>query len=239
MEQTASKLKPKDKNIKPKKDNEKTGTLFRGTKIETGFLIVKDTLSKMTKLSEIFDRLLPHVGKAHACARTINKGMAGFLVETLAGIPPTSNCLDCEDGEVKCFPLKRLSNGKMSPKETIAVTMIQTESLRSVAWTESNAFRKLANCLYIPYLREDDATITLFKPFVFRLDVESPVYHQLESDYNAIAAAFKERGSLAASSSLGVYLQNRTKGAGHGSTSRAFYLRPVFIKEFILPACLA
>ena len=198
------------------------------------------TPSKMTKLSEIFDRLLPHVGKTHACARTINKGMAGFLVETLAGIPQTSNCLDCEDGEVKCFPLKRLANGKMTPKETIAVTMIQPDALRTVGWTESNAFRKLANCLYIPYLREDEETVTLFKPFIFRLDDEtSAVYRQLESDYNAIAAVLKETGSLASSRSLGKYLQNRTKGAGHGSTSRAFYLRPVFIKEFILPACLA
>jgi DNA mismatch repair protein MutH len=193
----------------------------------------------MTKLSEIYSRLLPHVGKTHECAKTINKGMAGFLVEGLAGIPPSSNCLDCEDGEVKCFPLKRLANGKLTPKETIAVTMIQPTSLNGVAWTDSNAYRKLANCLYIPYLRESDESVTLFKPFIFRLEAGSAVFTQLESDYNAICAVYKETGSLASSSSLGKYLQNRTKGAGHGSTSRAFYLRPVFIKEFILPECLA
>jgi len=28
-------------------------------------------------------------------------------------------------------------------------------------------------------------------------------------------------------------IQPRTKGAGHGSTSRAFYARPKFLKEFI------
>jgi DNA mismatch repair protein MutH len=192
----------------------------------------------MTKLSEIYSRLLPHVGKTHECAKTINKGMAGFLVEGLAGIPPSSNCLDCEDGEVKCFPLKRLANGKLTPKETIAVTMIQPTSLSGVAWTDSNVYRKLANCLYIPYLRESDESVTLFKPFIFRLEAGTAVYTQLEIDYNAICAVYKETGSLSSSSSLGKYLQNRTKGAGHGSTSRAFYLRPLFIKEFILPECL-
>jgi DNA mismatch repair protein MutH len=127
----------------------------------------------------------------------------------------------------------------MVPKETIAVTMIQTAGLTSIGWADSNAYRKLANCLYIPYLRESDESVTLFNPFIFRLDDKSSaVYRQLESDYNAIATVFKETGSLASSSSLGTYLQNRTKGAGHGSTSRAFYLRPVFIKEFILPSCL-
>jgi len=32
---------------------------------------------------------------------------------------------------------------------------------------------------------------------------------------------------------MGVFIQPRTKGAGHGSTSRAFYARPLFLKQFI------
>jgi hypothetical protein len=32
---------------------------------------------------------------------------------------------------------------------------------------------------------------------------------------------------------MGKYIQPRTKGAGHGSTSRAFYARPLFLKQFI------
>ena len=32
---------------------------------------------------------------------------------------------------------------------------------------------------------------------------------------------------------MGVYIQPRTKGAGHGSTSRAFYMRTGLIKEII------
>ena len=37
---------------------------------------------------------------------------------------------------------------------------------------------------------------------------------------------------------LGTYLQTRTKGPGHGSTSRAFYLRPKFTAEAVLPVSL-
>jgi DNA mismatch repair protein MutH len=193
----------------------------------------------MPLLKEILERLLPHAGKTHTCPKTINKGMAGFLVETLAGIPQTSNCLDCEDGEVKCFPLKRLKNGTLVPKETIAVTMIQPDRLSATAWADSNAYKKLANCLYIPYIRDDDATVTLFAPYIFPIAADTPVYAQLEADYMAIVDHYKEKGSLDSSSSLGVYLQNRTKGAGHGSTSRAFYLRPAFIKKFILSTATA
>jgi hypothetical protein len=32
---------------------------------------------------------------------------------------------------------------------------------------------------------------------------------------------------------MGKFIQPRTKGAGHGSTSRAFYARPLFLKQFI------
>jgi DNA mismatch repair protein MutH len=191
----------------------------------------------MTLLSEIYALLAPHAGKSFVCTLTKNKGVAGFLVESLAGIPQSSSCLDCEDGEVKCFPLKRLKNGKLVPKETIAVTMIQQERLTSTAWADSNAYKKLQNCLYIPYLRVDPDNITLYTPYVFNIAPSMPIYAALNADYDAIVTHARTTGSLSDSSRIGIYLQNRTKGAGHGSTSRAFYLRPSFIIEHILTHC--
>jgi hypothetical protein len=65
------------------------------------------------------------------------------------------------------------------------------------------------------------------------IDLSLPVFAALrlalKNDYDAIRAAFLADGTL--TSSTGVLLQNRTKGAGHGSTSRAFYLRPAFMKN--------
>ena len=190
----------------------------------------------MLTLQTVLDRLAPHAGTTHLCPTTANKGVAGFLVETLAGIPQTSNCLDCIDGEVKCFPLKPLKSGALVPKETVAVTMIQPTTLATTSFADSNAYKKLANCLYIPYLRTGD-NIQLFKPAILTVPDSTPLFASLKTDYDAIVAAYVTTGTLAGTTGLGTYLQNRTKGAGHGTTSRAFYLRTGFLKEFVMPIC--
>jgi hypothetical protein len=38
---------------------------------------------------------------------------------------------------------------------------------------------------------------------------------------------------LEQSTKMGQYVQPRTKGAGHGSISRAFYARPLFLSKFM------
>jgi hypothetical protein len=43
-----------------------------------------------------------------------------------------------------------------------------------------------------------------------------------------------DKGFDALSGKMGKFVQPRTKGAGHGSTSRAFYARVPFLKKVIL-----
>lgn len=186
----------------------------------------------MLTLAQVKEKLEPFVGQTQCCPVQINKGIAGILMEKLAGIPQTSNIVDCQDGEVKSFPLKTLKGGAIVPKETVAVTMVQLESL-ALPFAESNVFKKLARTLYLPLLRDGD-NIVLQKVVLHVLGPESALYNQLENDYNAICAAYKATGTLSGTSHLGKYLQTRTKGAGHGTTSRAFYLRTCFLKEYIL-----
>jgi hypothetical protein len=57
------------------------------------------------------------------------------------------------------------------------------------------------------------------------------LYHLIETDYEEIRKNYIDTGIL--QSKTGLLLQNRTKGAGHGSTSRAFYLRPEFMKRYV------
>lgn len=45
--------------------------------------------------------------------------------------------------------------------------------------------------------------------------------------------AIRTRGFTALTGAMGVLVQPRTKGAGHGSTSRAFYARPIFVAHII------
>jgi DNA mismatch repair protein MutH len=186
----------------------------------------------MSTLASVLEKLLPFVGKPVACPIQTNKGCVGILMEKLAGIPQTSNLIDCEDGEVKSFPLK-MSRGTIAPKETVAVTMVQPESLLTVPFAESNVYKKLARTLYLPLLRDGDI-VTLQTPVLHTIEPGSPLFLELEGDYNAICDAYREAKTLVGSTNLGKYLQTRTKGAGHGSTSRAFYLRTSFLKEHIL-----
>lgn len=181
-------------------------------------------------VAELQARLQPHVGTKTNVPKTRNKGAAGLALETLLGIPHSPACLDCTDGELKAFPLKRLKSGKLVPKETVAVTMCNLEDLKSKTFAESRCRAKLQRTLFVPYFWEDTGDLTLFAPFLFT--AEHALFAALEADYAELAARARE-GEM--TGSIGVYLQTRTKGAGHGSTSRAFYVRPQFLSQ-LFPA---
>lgn len=183
-------------------------------------------------IAEIYAKFIPLVGNEYTLPVTANKGLPGQFLEGLLGIPHTSNCLDCSDGELKLFPVKKLKNGKLVPKETIAVTMLSTDDLRTCEFNSSKCCKKMSRMLVVPYYREGD-TIQFMSPRI--VDKSSPefaeLYATIESDYNEIRKTYIENGGL--HSKTGTLLQNRTKGAGHGSTSRAFYLRPEFMKRCV------
>lgn len=49
--------------------------------------------------------------------------------------------------------------------------------------------------------------------------------------YVSMRATIAERGFSALTGAMGVFIQPRTKGVGHGSTTRAFYARASFLKK--------
>jgi hypothetical protein len=183
-------------------------------------------------IAKLHESIKEVVGVKYTKPLTRNKGEIGTLLEKLTGIPQSSACLDCQDGELKVLPLKRGKGGKLVPKETIAVTMINKELLRTETFENSRVFKKLSKTLYVPYEREGDI-VSYIEPTLIDLSIEKfkPLYNKLKLDYDNIRIKFIETGEM--SSSDGIILQNRTKGAGHGSTSRAFYLKKEFITEFI------
>ena len=182
-------------------------------------------------IAEAHERIRVISGTTHECPLSRNKGKPGLLLETLTGIPNTSNCLDCADGEIKSFPLVRNKAGALVPKETVAVTMLDRTQLSTHAFQDSKCYKKLRRTLYVPYFRDGDR-VTFLEPRLILLDDRPDILAKLQADYDAIRSQYHTAGTLA--SGNGVYLQNRTKGAGHGSTSRAFYLRKSFLTEFVL-----
>lgn len=183
-------------------------------------------------IAELYTKINEIVGKEYVLPKTSNKGRPGQFLEDLLGIPHTSNCLDASDGEVKTVPIKMLKNGTYVPKETIAVTMLSTDELRECHFKSSKCCKKMSKMLVVPYLRTGDI-IVFMKPKIVDKDSEeySSVYSAIEADYDEIRKNYVENGIL--QSKTGSLLQNRTKGAGHGSVSRAFYLRPQFVKDCI------
>jgi hypothetical protein len=162
----------------------------------------------------------------------MNKGLPGNFLEDLLGIPHTKNCLDCSDGELKIFPVKKLKDGTLVPKETMAITMLSKDELRTNDFKESKCCKKMSKMLIVPYYRNGDSIRFMNPKIIDRECIEfADLYNTIESDYNQIRKIYIETGIL--QSETGTLLQNRTKGTGHGSTTRAFYLRQAFMKQCI------
>jgi len=179
------------------------------------------------------ERLSAHIGKVISCPKTRNKGAAGLLLETALGIPHSTACLDCVDGELKVFPVKRNARtGALVPKESIKTTSLNRDALAKDSFAESRVYRKMSRMLCVPYERTGD-TIVFYTPTLIELEAApyAELRTRLEADYTAIRNHFTTTGEL--KSEHGALLQNRTAGPGNGSTSRAFYLRTTFATEFI------
>jgi len=185
-------------------------------------------------IDHVHKKVIEIANTTYDLPKTANKGKPGNYLEQLTGIPQSSECLDCIDGEVKVFPLKKLRTGTIAPKETIAVCMINKDDLVANEFYESRCYKKLSNVLFVGYYREDDK-ITYMQPTLFDLDTHNEIKEQLKNDYDTIREYFMKNSTLEGSSKLGVYLQNRTKGkGGNAPKTRAFYLRTGFIRRWIL-----
>ncbi len=69
----------------------------------------------------------------------------------------------------------------------------------------------------------------------FDLHEGSHLYNAVKADYNLVRNTLLDPklGFEKLTGKIGYYIQPRTKGTGHGSTSRAFYARPLFLQQFI------
>jgi len=192
-----------------------------------------DTKMEMIQtVAEIHAKFIPLIGNEYVLPVTKNKGLPGNFLEELLGIPHTQNCLDCIDGELKIFPVKKLKNGTIVPKETMAITMLSKEELLINDFNSSKCCKKMSRMLVVPYYRNGDKIQFMTPKIIDKKCSEfADLYNTIEMDYNQIRKNYIENGIL--QSGTGTLLQNRTKGSGHGSISRAFYLRPSFMKRCI------
>ncbi len=171
-----------------------------------------------------------------------NKGWPGHVLERYLGLPLNSlQSRDFGDWELKIVPLIR-RKGRLVPKETMAITMINPTDIIAKPFRQSHLYDKLFSMIICGRLfvdrQETYSILERCETFDFDDHEDKEMIDQIEQDYEYVRRVLSEftdprEGLQNLSGRMGVYVQPRTKGAGHGSISRAFYMRTSGLKKLL------
>ena len=167
-----------------------------------------------------------------------NKGWKGLVLERLAGLD--TNVSKAPNG--LSYELKSVSfryvGGKLVPKETMAITMINTEELKKSEFFNSHCWAKLKSLVFCAVMWDGKNAKTAKLLSVTSLDYaeDDALIKEIKEDYDFIRQKLINAGFESLTGSDGKWIQARTKGAGHGSESRAFYARTGLVKEIFKTA---
>lgn len=162
----------------------------------------------------------------------INKGWAGHAIERYLGLPLSSaQAPNFGSWELKIVPLKRLKSGAVVAKETMAITMIDPVNVEQTPFEASHLLTKLRKVVVCARMFESKQEKSSLLVSVSAFDLNKPaVYNQVKADYDLVRKTIQKKGFGSLTGRMGVFVQPRTKGPGHGSTSRAFYARKEFLR---------
>jgi DNA mismatch repair protein MutH len=163
-----------------------------------------------------------------------NKGWAGHVIEHHLGLPMNSSSSpNFGSWELKVVPLKR-SRAGLIVKETMAITMIDPYNVINTAFDDSHLLAKLRKMVVAARIFENvqEARSLLHSVGTFNLD-DAAVLQQVREDYESVQKVIKEKGFESLTGAMGILVQPRTKGSGHGSVSRAFYARVGFVRHIL------
>ena len=166
----------------------------------------------------------------------VNKGWAGHVFERFLELPINSaQSPNFGSWELKSIPLKYLKSRKLAFKETMAITMIDPVNVCQKEFKDSHLLAKLKKAVVVARIVGNTVNDPSYIHSIVEFDLCDSLYEAVKADYDLVKDALLDpsQGFDSLTGAMGVYIQPRTKGAGHGSTSRAFYARPKFLKEFI------
>jgi len=170
----------------------------------------------------------------------VNKGWAGHVIERFLSLPLNSaQSPNFGSWELKVIPLKKLKNGKLTLKETMAITMIDPVNVVQKPFEESHLYAKLRKIVVVARTVGSNVDEPSYFYDVFEIDLSNEeIYNQVEEDYESVRNILKQYenpydGLTKLNGKMGIYIQPRTKGSGHGSISRAFYARKSFLNLFL------
>lgn len=164
-----------------------------------------------------------------------NKGWAGLVIEHYLGLPQNSRQEpDFPGWELKVVPLRRDPAGGVHVKESMAVTMLEPAEVVANKFEDSHLYDKLRSMVVVSRIYESAAELHSILHAAAEFDLDNPLIHeQVKADYETIRAQIRTRGIDSVTGDLGKLVQARTKGRGHGSTTRAFYARPTFVAHIL------
>lgn len=162
-----------------------------------------------------------------------NKGWKGLVLERLAGLSPSvskaPNGLTYEIKSVSFYHVK----GVLVPKETMAITMINPEELKSQAFFESHCWNKLRAMVFcaVMWHGKNVAKAELLRVTSLDFTGSEELIKEIATDYAFIRNKLVTQGFESLTGRDGKWIQARTKGPGHGSVSRAFYARKQLVSK--------
>ena len=162
-----------------------------------------------------------------------NKGWKGLVLERLAGLQ--TNVSKAPNGlswELKSVSFHEV-RGRLVPKETMAITMINPTELKVHSFLESHCWLKLKSIVFcaVMWHGKNSESSELIKVASLDFAEDDELIKEIKADYDFIREKLIKQGFEALTGADGKWIQARTKGSGHGSTSRAFYARTGLVKK--------
>jgi len=164
-----------------------------------------------------------------------NKGWAGLVIEHYLGLPQNSRQEpDFGTWELKVVPLRRAPDGTLRVKESMAVTMLEPAEVMANKFEDSHLYDKLRSMVVVSRVYENAQEQHSILHAAAEFDLDNPrIRNQVIADYESIRGQIRSHGIDSVTGDLGKLVQARTKGRGHGSTTRAFYARPIFVAHIL------
>jgi DNA mismatch repair protein MutH len=182
-----------------------------------------------------FRRLAEQYGVTVRKEGRLNKGWAGQTVERFLGrVQDSSRAPDFGDWELKVTSLKRGPGGRLVPKETVAITMIDPVDVVRTDFENSHLLNKLGTIVLVARIFEgqDERRSCFHSAQAFDL-TDPHLRAAVREDYELVRSTIRTAGFEALTGAMGRFVQPRTKGQGHGSSTRAFYARKNLVARIL------
>lgn len=185
--------------------------------------------------------LAPRFGIRPYAAGKQNKGWKGLVLERLAGLQ--TNVSKAPNGltyELKSVAFHRIGDNLM-PKETMAITMINPNELKSQSFFESHVWAKLKTIVFcaVEWNGKNAKKAKLLHVASLDFAEDDDLIKEIKEDYDFIREKLRQKGFSSLTGRDGKWIQARTKGTGginprtkeRRPITRAFYARTGLVRK--------